>query len=548
MELKTSTKKKNSFVEAYANIDKALFFVPLSIIFILCVLVVVFPDSTQSAISMIFSFVTGDMGWLLQLFFMINLAIMLYFIFGKYAKKRFGAEKPEFSTPVWLGMLFTGGTSSSIVYWGAIEWYYYLAGPPFGAEPFSTEAMEWATSYSFFNWGPSCFGLYATIAVVFAFFFFVKKEETNRLSIACESLLKKHSRGAVGKIIDIIYMVGIIGGVGASIGLGTPLVSELLSTLLGLEHTLMMDAGIILFWTVFFIVGVYGGLNKTIKAMSNLRVILVAIGCLFIFIFASKSFMLNTFIDSIGIMINNYFRMALYTDPSGAANGFPQNWTIFFFAWFLAYALSTGIYMARISRGRTVRELVIGGTFAALICIYLHFVILGYYGVEVYSNGTIDLTAIFNAGGAAAAIVGIWNTLPFPKFIMIVFVLLILISMITVINGTAYTLSIVATKKLKGSEEPAKLNRVFWALALGSIGFALIFLGGLQPIQTACVATGFLTMIIIALIFFTFFKYDMRHWDSYMAKGGQDAVEDTKQDTVFVPDKFAGSVDNQQSI
>lgn len=510
--------KKPSAKESFQNIDKALFLIPLVLVLCLSVLIFLFPEASNNVINWCFGVVTGSFGWTMQIFFFINLFIMGYLIFGKVGKKRFGNEKPEYSTPVWLGMLFTGGTSATVIYWGAIEWLNYLEAPPFGAEAFSPEGLEWATTYSFFNWGPSSLGIYAVVGVVFGFLFFVKKKETNRPSVACESLLKEKTYGWSGKLIDIIYMFGVIGGVGASVGLSTPLLAELIHFLFGIENGLLLNAALIVFWTVFFVVGVYGGLHKTMNRMSNWRMYLLIIGFLVIFLFMNKAQMFNTLMDSLGRMMSNYFQMNFYSDPYGWDGAFPQNWTIFFYAWWLAYALNTGIFMARISKGRTVRELVLGGSAITIVAIWLHFTILGYYSVEVYQSNIIDVVGIYQASGPYAAIVAIWNTLPLAKVWMIVFALLIFISGVTVINSTAYTLAIVSTKELKGTEEPSKLSRVFWALALGAIGLALIFLGGLKPVQTACVCTGLLTLIIIVLILFTFFRYDIKQWDSLLEK------------------------------
>ena len=527
--------RKPTAKESFQNIDKALFFIPLILVLFLSAMIFLFPDASNKAINWCFSIATGSFGWAMQIFFFVNLFIMLYLIFGKIGKKRFGEEKPEFSTPVWLGMLFTGGTSATVVYWGAIEWLNYLEAPPFGAEAFSDAGLQWATTYSFFNWGPSSLGIYSVVGVVFGFLFFVKKKETNRPSMACEALLKERTYGWPGKLIDIVYMFGIIGGVGASVGLSTPLLAELLHCLFGIENGLALNAGLIVFWTVFFVIGVYGGLQKTMNKMSNWRMCLLILGFLAVFIFMNKTQMLNTFMDSFGRFLDNYLQMNFYSDPYGWDGNFPQNWTIFFYAWWLAYALNTGIFMARISKGRTVRELVLGGSAITIVAIWLHFIILGYYSVEVYQSGLIDVIGIYQASGPYAAIVAIWNTLPLAKVWMIVFSLLIFISGVTVINSTAYTLAIVSTKELKGTEEPSKLGRVFWALALGAIGLALIFLGGLKPVQTACVATGLLTLVIIILILYTFFRYDAPQWDRYMArhkeekKTSSDAVSDTAE-------------------
>ena len=503
----------------WGNLEKSLFFIPIILVFALAGAVFVFPEGANNVINGLFSFITGTLGWSMQIFYFLMIFVVLYLIFGKVGSKRLGAEKPEFSNAAWFGMIFTGGTSATIVYWGAIDWFTRYAGtPPFGVTPFSEDAYLWATSYTLFDWGPLALSPYAIVAVVFGFLFYVRREETNRPSVACDGLLKQRAYGATGKAIDIIYMFGILGGVAASVGLSTPLLAELLHTFFGIENGLALNAGIVAVWTVFFIVGVYGGLKKTVEMMSNWRMWLLIAGCIILFIFTQKTLFVHTLTDALGNMITNFFRMNFYSDALGNGAGYPFAWTIFFYGWWLAYALSTGIYIARISRGRTVRSVMLAGLGITVVCIYAHHIFFGYFTADVFVNGNLDVLNIFNEQGAYAAIVAVWQTLPGPfgMIVMILMALLTFISGVTVINGTAYSLAIVSTKKLSAQEEPAKLNRVIWAFALGALGLALMFLGGLKPVQTACICTGFLTMIVIAFLLLNFFKCDMKKWDSYM--------------------------------
>ena len=516
------------------SVDKSLFFIPLGMVVLLCAMVAIFPEGTTNAFNNVFAVVTGKLGWSLQFFFVANTALMIYFVFSDYGKKRLGHEKPEFSTPVWLGMLFGAGTSGVAVYWGFSEWFQYASSPPFGAEPLSNEAMGWASTYSFFHWGPSCYGLYATVAVVFGFFFFVKKEEMNRPSTACSSLIgEANAKGLLGKVIDTVYMMGIIGAVSAAIGLSTPLISAIIVDLFKIEYSLWIDVGILLFFTVFFVFGIYSGLQKSMKLISNIKILIVMLMLGFVFLIGPKAFMLNNFTDSMGIMASNYFRMMLATDPHGGG-GFPQGWTVFFFAWWSAYALNTGIFLARISRGRSVRELIIGATGASCLGCWLHFITLGYYGMDVYRKGIVDVISIYKEVGVTSAIIAVIKTMPGAGIVMVVMLAVMIISTVTVINGAAYTLSIVSTNNLSADEEPARWNRIFWAVALGCLGLALIFMGGLTPIQTISISTGVLTMVIIIMVFISFLKYDGKKWDYYMEKNRPDKLETEEQDAVDV--------------
>lgn len=528
-----------------ATVDKALFFIPLGIVIIFCALVALFPEGSSNAFNKIFGVITGKFGWALQWFFFANTLIMVYLAFSKYGNKRLGHEKPEFSTPVWLGMLFAAGTSGVAIYWGFSEWFQYATAPPFGAEPLSREAMTWASTYSFFHWGPSAYGLYATVAVVFGFFFFVKREETNRPSTACTSVIgEKNAKGFLGKVIDIVYMMGIIGAVSAAIGLSTPLISAIIVDLFNIEYTLWIDAGILVFFTIFFVFGVYGGLQKSMKTISNIK-LAVVIGLLaFVFLIGPKSYMLNTFTDSMGVLVNDYFKMMFASEPH-TAGSFPQTWTIFFFAWWSAYALNTGIFLARISRGRTIRQLVLGATGASCVGCWLHFITLGYYGMNAYETGLVDVISIFQNEGVTSAIIAIIKTMPLATVVLVVMLGVMAVSTVTVINSAAYTLSIVSTNNLPADEEPARWNRIFWAIALGALGLVLIFIGGLGPIQTISLSTGILTMLIIIVIFVAFFKYDGKKWDEYMDRNMK---EDGINPETYEPYETVTKIENVEEV
>jgi L-carnitine/gamma-butyrobetaine antiporter len=355
------------------------------------------------------------------------------------------------------------------------------------------------------------YALYVGIGVVFAYFFFVEKKEVFRPSTACEAFLGSYAQGYYGKAIDVFYMVGIIAGVSTSVGLGTPLLSEVITKISGIPHTLSLDATILVIWTVIFAVCVYGGLEKGIKQASNIRVWL-GFGLLaYVLVVGPTAFMFNNFFDGLGTMLTNFFRMSLYTDPI-QNSGFPQGWTIFYFAWFIAFALSTGIYLARISRGRTVREFTLGATFSGVACVYTYFMIFGSYGLDLYNRKALNIGDIVAANGTPRAIVEVFATLPFSSVVLPIILVLLFISTANVINSVAYTLAIVSTEKLRAGEEPAKWNRVFWALVLGGLSLTLIFLGGMKPLQVAAIAGSFPTMIIMGLILIGFLKKAGKTW------------------------------------
>lgn len=507
------------------GIDKRLFWPPLLLVVIICAAIIMNPKTSTENIGIVFNFLTGPLGWSYEVFVLANIAVVCYFTFGKFGNKRFGDEKPEFSTVTWLCMLFSAGTSAAIVYWAPIEFFFFISAPPFGAQPFSPQAEQWSMAYSLFHWGISNYLLYVGVGVVFGYMYFVQKKDVFRPSIACEPVLGQAIHGFWGKAIDIFYMVGIIAGVATSVGLGTPLLSEVITKITGIPHTLMLDAAILVVWTIIIAISVYGGLDKGIKQLSDFRNWLGWAILAFVMVVGPTAFMFNHFFESLGVMINNFFRMSLYTDPI-YKSGFPQGWTIFYFAWFVAYAISTGMYLARLSRGRTVREFTLGATFAGVASVYLYFMVFGNYGIDLYKRGVLNLGEIISTSGTPKAIVEIFSTLPGSTILLPILLVLLFISTATLLNGVAYTLAMVTSARIKDKEEPAKWNRVFWALLLGGLSLVLIFLGGMKPLQAAAVAGSFPTMFIMIIIVYGFIKTAGKEW------GNSEKIQETESNQV----------------
>lgn len=486
-------------------IQPVIFFGSLAILASVCAYLVLDPERGNALVSRAFGFLTGPMGWSYEWFVMFMVGLMIYLAFGPMGRVRMGEDAPEFKTLPWLGMLFTSAVGSSITYWGSIEFFYYYQSPPFGAEPFSVEAAQWASAYGYFHWTVAN-AIYVVMGVIFGFIFYIKKKDVLRPSEACRPILGARVDGPLGKIIDIFFVLGLIAGIATTLGLGTSLVSQIIHQLFGVEHNLGLDIVVVVLWTGLIALTVYFGLHKGLLLASNIRVWLTFILLGFVFIVGPTAFMLNNFTESIGTMAQNFFRMSFYTDPHGKS-GFPQGWTIFYWAWWVAFSIQMGIYIARISRGRTVREILIGGMASISCGCWLFFMILGNYSMHVFQTGQVPLVEIMaQPNGAPQAIATIWGTLPLGGLMMFLFMFVTFLGAGTSLSSSGFTLAVVTTAKITGHEEPAKWNRVFWCLALGAAAITLMALGGLKPLQTASIVGSFPLMFIIAIIVAGFFK------------------------------------------
>ena len=504
------------------KVDKVVFIPSVLITLLLAVYFVLNPDESLTKLNAVFSYMTNELGWTYIWFTLAAFFSAMYLIFGKYGKVKLGSanDKPDFSTFSWIGMIFTASTGSSLLYWGTIEWIYYWQAPPFGAEVGSWQAAEWASAYGMFHWGFTAWAMYAVVSVAIAYAYHVKKHPILRLSEATRGILGDKVDGPIGKAIDIFFVFGLIGGVTTSMGLGTPMLTAGICKLTGMEHTQSLEIIIITLWTLTIGLTLLFGLEKGIKRMSDLNVYL-AFGVLgFLLIFGGHFvFILNHTTSSVGLIMQDFVRMSFWTDAVGKSMH-PQWWSVFYWAWWVVYAPAMGIYIAKISKGRTIKQVVLGSVLWGTLGSWIFFAILGNFSMglqlsflnpDTFSGPALDVIGIFENIGVSWAVVETIAAAPIGKIILAAFTLLAFISMVTGQTTIAFTLASVTSKEIKQNEEPARWNSFFWALVLGSISISLLLLNALKPLQTTSIVAAFplmFVLIIVAVSFFALMKRD----------------------------------------
>jgi len=506
----------NKFKEG-PKVDKAVYIPSVFITLFLAFYFVANPEGSLSKLNGVFSYMTNELGWAYIWFTLAAFGSALYLIFGKYGNVKLGSETdtPDFSKFSWIGMIFTASTGSSLLYWGTIEWIYYYQSPPFGTEVGSWQAIEWASAYGLFHWGATAWAMYAVVSVAIAYVYHVKKQPILRLSEACRGILGDKVDGPIGKMIDIFFVFGLIGGVTTSMGLGTPMLTAGICKLTGMEHTQTLELIIITLWTLSIGVTVFLGLEKGIKRLSDLNVYL-AFGVLGFLLLAGGHtvFILNQTTSAIGLMSQELIRMSFWTDAVGQSMH-PQWWTIFYWAWWVVYAPAMGLYIAKISKGRSVKEVVLGSVLWGSLGSWIFFSILGNYSMglqlasnnpEAYGGRALDVIAIFNNVGVEWAVVETIAAAPLGTILLTAFVILAFISMVTGQTTIAFTLAAVTTKELKADEEPARWNSFGWALILGTISISLLLFDALKPLQTTSIVAAFPLMGVLIVVAASFFK------------------------------------------
>ncbi|PKM93853.1 MAG: choline transporter [Firmicutes bacterium HGW-Firmicutes-1] len=499
------------------KIDKAIYWPSVLITLFLAVYFVFNPEKSLVKLNTVFNYMTNELGWTYIWFTLLAFGSALYLIFGKFGNVILGSpgDKPDFSTFSWIGMIFTASTGSSLLYWGTIEWIYYWQAPPFGAEVGSWEAAEWASAYGMFHWGASAWAMYAVISVAIAYSYHVRKKPILRLSEACRGLLGDRVDGWIGKLIDVFFVFGLIGGVTTSMGLGTPMLTAGICKLTGIAHTRELELIIITVWTLSIGITVFLGLEKGIRKLSDLNIYL-AFGVLgFLLVLGGHTvFILNQTTSSVGLMIQEFVHMSFWTDAVGQSKH-PQWWTIFYWAWWVVYAPAMGLYIAKISKGRSIKQVVLGSVFWGSLGCWIFFSILGNYSMglqlsfnnpELFPGRALDVISIFNTSGPAWAVVETIAAAPLGMILLFAFILLAFISMVTGQTTIAFTLAAVTTKELKETEEPARWNSFLWAIILGAISISLLLFNALKPLQTTSIVAAFPLMIVLIIVAISFFK------------------------------------------
>jgi len=512
--------------ESFDLIDKPTFFGALGLLLAVTVPLIVFPEQGAAWVELARSFLTENLGFLYLALGAGAGVFMLFIALSDIGRISLGHpdEKPEFSTVSWAAMLFCAGIGASILYWGTIEWAYYYQAPPFHVEGRSAEAARWAAAYGIFHWGPLAWSIYLIPALPIAYFFYVRHRNVLKVSEALLPVLgERHAHGKTGKIIDVLFVFGMLGGGATSLGLAAPLINEGAHELFGAPRNIFTQIIVLVLCTALFGASAYAGLKKGIQTLSNINLWLALALLAFVFVVGPTVFMANTGIDSLGRVLSNLVHMATWIEPFGGfddfeSTRFPQDWTIFYWAWWLAFAPSVGLFIARISRGRTIREMVVGSIFFGTLGCFLFFMVLGNFGLYLQLSGQLDVVHILNSQSPTAAIFAILGELPMRYFVLGTYTLLALIFTATTFDSISYILASVVQKRL--DEEPMRWNRLFWAFALSFMPIALLLLGGLETLQTASIVGGAPLLIVALMLCMAIVKvarFDIRNHASFTA-------------------------------
>ena len=480
------------------QIDRVLFWAMVAVIVAWGVFLLGFSEFAGEAVEKTYTWIAREVGVVYQWAVAAATVVLAVIALGRYGGYRLGGKDAPFaySTFSWAAMLFCTGIGGGLLYWAPIEWAFYVDTPPFGVQPGSAEALEWAPAYAFFHWGVSAWALYALATVAIAYPYYQRKVAYLRLSTSLVGLLGHDvSSRPVGRVVDFIFVVAMVGGTATSLSLATPMVGACVSALFGIGETFAIDVGVIVISVALFATSVYLGIDKGIKRFSEINAIAAIIFALYVLLTGPTAFALKLGTSSFGLMIQEFVRMSTWTDPILSSN-FIEDWTVFYWAWWLAYAPFVGLFVTRISRGRSLRQVIGGMLLYGTLGCALFFVCIGNTAQWMDTTGALPIREILAADGPETAIAGFLSSLkPFP-LPMLAYVALTFIFIATTYDSASYAIAASATRGLTAGLNPDRWHRVFWALAIVVLPIGLIFVGGLPAAKSASLVVSLPLLVI----------------------------------------------------
>ncbi|WP_121965424.1 BCCT family transporter [Myroides sp. N17-2] len=485
----------------YLVINPPVFITTIVLIVALILTCVLFPEKVGVWFPAAQLAVTSNFGWFFILTVNIILIFAIYLAFSKFGKIRLGGDdaEPEFTKASWFAMLFSTGMGIGIMFFSIAEPVSHFFNTPRAVDG-DIEAAVQAMEFTSLHWGLHAWGIYAMVGLALAFFGFNRKLPMTFRSLFYPFWGEK-IHGWWGHIIDILSALATVFGLSTSLGLGVIQITAGLQYMYGWEITPFMQAGIILFVISIATISVFSGLDKGVKFLSNANMYIAAGFMLLIFILGPTLFIMKGYVQNTGAYLANFIDISTWNDTY-VGSGWQNVWTIFYWAWWIAWSPFVGSFIARISKGRTVKEFILGVLIVPGMITLLWMNVFGGSALHTILSGDLTMIAAVKADVSTALFVFLEN-FPYSKFLSIMAIILIFSFFITSSDSG----SLVVDNITSGSNgESPVWQRVFWSFAQGIIAIVLLWGGGLDALQTAVIITGLPFAVILLIMCYSLQK------------------------------------------
>lgn len=491
------------------RIDWMITLVPFLLIVGLALLLFIFPEQSNEIISQVRFFFGDTLGSYYLIIGIGVLVISIFLSFSKYGNIVLGeqGEKPKYSFFTWGSMMFTCGLAADILFYSFAEWVMYATNPHIAE--MGGSITEWAGVFPLFHWSFIPWAFYLVLAVAFGFMLHCRKRDKQRYSEACLPVIgQKHAHGFLGRVIDLFALFALLAGTATTFSVATPLMAEIIVTLFGI--TLSRTAVTIIILLITCAVYTYAVIHgfKGISFLAKLCIYLFfGLQLIILLIGGQERFIIENGVQSLGKMVQNFIGLSTYADP-GRTNNFPQDWTIYYWAYWMVWCIAAPFFIGNISRGRTIKQTIIGGYVFGVGSTISSFIILGNYSLGLQTKNIHDFIAMYEVGGDLyELIINIINTMPAGTFILILTMICMIAFYATSFDSIAYTAACYSYKKLDADEKPNLLITLLWCLLLIVLPIALVFSeSSMNNIQSVSIISAFPIGIIMILMIWSFIK------------------------------------------
>ena len=451
------------------------------------------------------SFITHRFRWLFIILMNVAVVFSLYIALSRYGDIRLGhqTEHPEYSLLSWFGMLFSAGIGIGLLYWGTAEPLYHFMSPPMGQAE-TVEAAKQAMSISFLHWGIHAWALYCVVALSLAYFHYRRGLPLSIRSVLYP-LIGQKIYGKWGHVVDTLAvfgtMFGTMFGVVTSLGLGAMQINAGFSNVFGIPNNVPVQLCLIAIITAMATLSVMMGLDKGIKRLSDINIVLTVLLLGFMLLFGPTQFIIDSFIENIGNYASQLIPLGFWSEAYSNTD-WQANWTIFYWAWWVSWSPFVGIFVARISRGRTIREFIFGVLFIPMLLLFFWFTTFGGSAVHMELMGNYGLIEAVKAD-YGSAIFKLIEYYPLTKPLTLVIVVMIMLWFVTSSDSASLVIDMLTAG---GDTNPPKIQRLFWALSQGVIAAVLLVAGGLSALQAVAIIAGFPFAIVVFVMMYCLWR------------------------------------------
>lgn len=497
--------------------DPVIFFISAGLTLLSVILLIAAPEAIGEAFASGRVWIVKNLGWFFILGVNIWLGFLIWAAASRHGHIRLGPKgaRPEYSNLSWFTMLFAAGIGTVLMFWGVAEPISHFKNPPLpGVEPFSEQAAKDAISISIYHLGLHTWTIFTLPGLAFAYFI-NRYHLPVRVSSVFYPLLREKIYGPIGKAIDIASILGTLFGVAVSMGLGTLQISAGLSGLFGWADSVLLKVMILAILTSVAVASITAGLDKGIKLLSNINIGGAVMLLIFVLLTGSTLFLLRGIVETVGLYLGNLPKLAFWNDmladgnPNRKSWGWQADWTVFYWAWTVTWSPFVGLFVARISRGRTVREFVCGVLLAPSLFTLIWFAIFGWQAMEIDGVGLAAREAMGDSAGMISqavsesvplAMFAFFEHFPLVKLIQGVAVVIVAIFFATSADSSALVVDMLCT----GSPDPGPVQqRIFWGSAQGLVAAMLIILAGetgLTALQEVITVVGLPIFILVCMM------------------------------------------------